>query len=159
MSEDKPTHRRRPRAAPENASAQDNPITDDTTQRRQCTAKAKSTGKRCGVAPIEGGTVCAKHGGSAPQVKDAARRRLNALAEPAVVELEKILKHPGTTDKEKLRAVQLILDRTGHGPSSKFELDPPWQAVVVGVISEDGQQPAEWRQKRYEQYDPDEDDD
>lgn len=43
----------------------------------QCTAKAKTTGKRCGRYAIPGGTVCVNHGGKSPQVKDAAVRRLH----------------------------------------------------------------------------------
>lgn len=43
---------------------------------RQCTALAKSTGRRCNKAPIKGGTTCTVHGGSAPQVRAAAARRV-----------------------------------------------------------------------------------
>ena len=42
----------------------------------QCKAKATSTGERCKVAAIKGGVVCRTHGGSAPQVRSAANRRL-----------------------------------------------------------------------------------
>lgn len=41
----------------------------------QCKATARS-GSRCKRRPIAGGTVCSMHGGKAPQVVDAARRRL-----------------------------------------------------------------------------------
>jgi hypothetical protein len=49
-------------------------------QRRRCTALARG-GERCKLPPIRGGTVCWRHGGNAPQVRNAARRR---LAEAAV---------------------------------------------------------------------------
>lgn len=42
---------------------------------QQCTAKAKSTGKRCARYSIEGGKVCRAHGGASKQAKDAAKRR------------------------------------------------------------------------------------
>lgn len=42
----------------------------------KCTAKAKRTGNRCTSWPVQGGSVCWKHGGSAPQVKAAAARRV-----------------------------------------------------------------------------------
>lgn len=42
----------------------------------QCRAKAKATGKRCQRQASAGGTVCAVHGGRAPQVKRAAALRL-----------------------------------------------------------------------------------
>lgn len=47
-------------------------------QRLRCTAKAKSTGGRCGNWPVSGATVCRIHGGRASQVLAAAKRRLAA---------------------------------------------------------------------------------
>lgn len=46
----------------------------------QCTATSSRSGQRCKRAPIDGGTVCATHGGRAPQVRAAAERRLLAQA-------------------------------------------------------------------------------
>src|SRR5437773_12470807 len=43
---------------------------------KRCTATSKRTGRRCGLARIPGTTVCAKHGGAAPQVRAAAARRV-----------------------------------------------------------------------------------
>lgn len=42
----------------------------------QCTAKSTRTGQRCQRAPIKGSTVCPTHGGRAPNVKAAAKRRI-----------------------------------------------------------------------------------
>lgn len=42
----------------------------------RCTATAKSTGRRCEKTPVRGATVCAKHGGSAPQVRRKAKERV-----------------------------------------------------------------------------------
>ena len=39
-----------------------------------------------------GGTVCATHGGRAPQVQKSARERLAELVEPALKGLQKALK-------------------------------------------------------------------
>jgi len=44
--------------------------------KRQCTGTVASTGERCRNSAIRGGTVCHKHGGSAPQVKAAAAIRV-----------------------------------------------------------------------------------
>jgi hypothetical protein len=44
--------------------------------KRRCSGTASSTGEQCRLPPIRGGTVCHKHGGSAPQVKAAAARRV-----------------------------------------------------------------------------------
>ena len=55
------------------------------------------------------------HGGKAPQVKQNARERLAALAEPAIDALKRALE---TEDiNATIRAAQLILDRTGFGPT------------------------------------------
>lgn len=55
---------------------------------RRCSARSKRSGERCRRAPIVGGTVCTMHGGAAPQVRAAARRRLqNQLARVACWEL------------------------------------------------------------------------
>lgn len=44
--------------------------------REQCTATAHGTGVRCRATADPGATVCRVHGGSAPQVKAAAQRRV-----------------------------------------------------------------------------------
>lgn len=49
---------------------------------RRCTAHSSRTGERCRKAAVLGGTVCENHGGSAPQVRAAAKRR---LAEEAAI--------------------------------------------------------------------------
>jgi hypothetical protein len=43
---------------------------------KRCTATVIKTGERCKRARIPGTTVCATHGGSAPQVRAAAQRRV-----------------------------------------------------------------------------------
>jgi hypothetical protein len=42
---------------------------------RRCTGTSTRSGERCKKAALKGATVCATHGGSAPQVKAAAKRR------------------------------------------------------------------------------------
>lgn len=46
---------------------------------RQCTATNRS-GERCGRASIVGGFVCNQHGGDAPQTREAAKKRILAMA-------------------------------------------------------------------------------
>jgi hypothetical protein len=48
----------------------------DMDESKRCIAMSKRTGRRCGLARIPGTTVCAKHGGAAPQVRAAAARRV-----------------------------------------------------------------------------------
>lgn len=53
---------------------------DTTAPLRQCTAKSKRSGKRCGKTPIVGGTVCHMHGGKIPRVKAKAALRVELRA-------------------------------------------------------------------------------
>jgi hypothetical protein len=77
----------------------------------RCTAKGKHTKKPCQNPAIAGGFVCRMHGGSAPQVKLAAKERLMALQPLAIQTLNNLLK------REEFPTVQLgaakdVLDRT-----------------------------------------------
>lgn len=49
--------------------------------------RIKQNGERCGNWPMHGGTLCAKHGGKAPQIKRAAERRLAVASAGRMVEL------------------------------------------------------------------------
>lgn len=60
-----------------------------------CTGTSKQAKRRCRLRPIPGGTVCAWHGGKAPQVKAAAERRL--LAQQITKDAEATLAHEGIT--------------------------------------------------------------
>lgn len=94
--------------------------------KRQCKAKAKSTGRRCKSPPIHGAVVCRKHGGSAPQVKKKARERFNDLVDPAINILAKAMVEaegrddPVTT--HAMAAAKDILDRAGHKPGLELNL-------------------------------------
>src|SRR5712691_8054800 len=59
----------------------------------RCTATVRSTGERCKRRPHPGAVVCVMHGAAAPQVKDAAARRVQeakalALAKRSVGEVD-----------------------------------------------------------------------
>ncbi len=88
----------------------------------RCTAKARTTGNRCKAYAITGATVCRMHGGSAPQVKEAARRRILELVMPALVGLTDLLHDPDTPPATKLAAVRDILDRAGFKPVQVSEV-------------------------------------
>ena len=51
----------------------------------QCIATSRRSGERCKRHALAGATVCSKHGGSAPQVKAAAARRVEAERAAAAV--------------------------------------------------------------------------
>ncbi|AWY05344.1 hypothetical protein QC999_gp19 [Microbacterium phage Cressida] len=99
------------------------------TQARQCTAKTRQGG-RCRNAPIEGGTVCRMHGGSAPQVKRRAALRLLELVDPAVATLAREMA-TATKSADRQRAANSILDRAGV-----VRRDSPAKEDVYDLVAE-----------------------
>src|SRR3546814_8395156 len=79
------------------------PMDAPTQGRRQCTAKSTTTGERCTKAPIRGGTVCATHGGSAPQVRKKAALRLLELVDQAIAVLAREMVNAAQTDRQSTR--------------------------------------------------------
>lgn len=94
----------------------------DLTESRRCTAKAKRSGTRCARWAILGGKVCPTHGGGAPQVQRSARERLNALVDPALAQLTRLVESPKVLDAVKLAAIRDILDRAGYGKHTRVEV-------------------------------------
>lgn len=102
-------------------------------QRVKCKATiAGSKGQTpCGNYAVPGATVCRFHGGASPQVKRKARERLMDMIDPAVTHLQRIIEKDTTSDADRLRAIQMLLDRTGYGPKSEVTLEAkPWQQMV-----------------------------
>lgn len=87
---------------------------------RRCTATSKRSGQRCRRAAIAGGTVCRAHGGAAPQVRNAARRRLLKAADPAAARLVDALADEDS--RTAVRAADLILRRASVDTTVEFEL-------------------------------------
>jgi hypothetical protein len=87
---------------------------------RRCTAHSSQTGERCKRSAIRGGSVCASHGGRAPQVKKSAKERLAELIEPALDGLHTALKSGEIPSIVK--AAQVVLDRTGFHPTKAVEM-------------------------------------
>jgi hypothetical protein len=104
-------------------------------QRTRCRAHAKHGGQ-CRAWAILGGTVCNKHGGSAPQVKEKARQRLTEMVFPALAQLRKILVAADTSDTDRLRAIKEVLDRTGLTEAQliKLEVSADWTTTFEGVV-------------------------
>lgn len=151
-------------AAPKEA-ADDRPDDDLSWQdgrqpARACSAH-RTNGKPCRKAAINGGTVCATHGGRAPQVKRAARARLENAADRMAKELLKIAVSDDAPDSVKLSAIKDALDRAGLsaktavevevGPNKRFE-------EVLGAMMAGGSR-SESRSRRGEVDDADSDQD
>ena len=57
-----------------------------------------------------------------------ARRVMEALVGPALIEMARIIKDPGAADHVKLAACRDILDRTGFKPVQQLEV------LTIGVV-------------------------
>jgi hypothetical protein len=88
---------------------------------RICRATSKQTGLPCKRIAIPGGHVCVFHGGKSPQVKHAAKERLNALVDPAITELTRLMSE-SDLDPVRLAVAKDILDRTGFKPKERVEV-------------------------------------
>ena len=103
---------------------------------RRCSATARRSGEQCKQASVLGTVppLCKFHGGALPGVKKAAKERLLELVDPALAALHKVLSNPDADDSVKVRAALGILDRTGHGPGSKLEVEvglTKWEQAMV----------------------------
>jgi hypothetical protein len=140
---------------PDGSSATTDLLGQDARERlgetkRRCTATNRN-GQRCGLAPIIGGFVCALHGGKAPQVQAAARARLNALVDPAIARLERIVGGAPPCDKcgrsdadlnpSVIKAIQIVLDRArdaagnGFGPNARVDVNHTHRLEAVANLS------------------------
>lgn len=60
-----------------------------------------------------------------------------SLVEPTLVELQKILTKPTTSDTDRLRAIQIVLDRTGLHAKTDMTIEheiKPWEGLVDGIL-------------------------
>lgn len=98
---------------------------------QRCTAH-RSDGEPCRAYAITGGRVCVYHGGKAPQVREAARKRLEGLVPEALEVLADLAqgkaKHPDTGTAVEVppavraRAAADILSRAGVSAITEVEL-------------------------------------
>jgi hypothetical protein len=99
-----------------------------------CTAH-RTNGTPCKRRPIKGGTVCASHGGRAPQVKEAARRRIEAASDRAAAAIVRLMEDPETPHAVKLAAARDLLDRNDLTGKTAVEVTvKPWEAMLEDIL-------------------------
>ncbi len=100
----------------------------------KCTAH-RQDGKNCKAQAIRGGSVCRVHGGSAPQVRQAATRRLLEALDPAAGELVRIALN-GKVERDRIAAIKELFERAAFGEVKRIEITQlPDQALVAEWIN------------------------
>src|SRR5690606_21776065 len=101
------------------------------------------TGLPCKAYAIHGGNVCVTHGGSAPQVREAARRRLLTDADKAVEELKR-LALSADSEAVRARALDSWLDRVGLKAAEELtvttaeDTNAALDAAIVAALAQRG---------------------
>lgn len=106
----------------------------------RCTAR-KRNGEPCKAMAARGATVCRVHGGSAPQVKATAKRRLDQAAEALTNRLLSFALDQGVSDETALKAVKDALDRAGMAAPKQTDVSVtvrPFEAVLDGLAVDGG---------------------
>lgn len=106
-------------------------------QARRCSAH-RTNGQPCKGWAMLGQNVCSKHGGSAPQSVDAAKRRLLAAADPLMADLIALARNEKLDPSVRLRAIADALDRAGLSAKQSVELTlAPWQEAIHDLIGDE----------------------
>lgn len=109
---------------------------------RQCTARAKHTGKRCRQSPSQGSNVCRYHGSLAPESRRAARWRLevaraliDGVPHPAVVFFQMMLMRWHLSEDESTLVCEIPVDQLGGPEAARSQLGwvTHWQKVMTFV--------------------------
>ncbi|UTM37642.1 hypothetical protein MX572_02085 [Rhodococcus pyridinivorans] len=104
--------------------------------RQPCNAR-RADGEPCGNYAMQGGTVCVKHGGRVPLTRQSAAARLLDLRLRAIGVVDGMLDDESLEPAVRLRAAQLVLDRTGLGPTSRIEHEvgdiKPYERLLTEV--------------------------
>lgn len=112
----------------------------EANAQRRCTAHSSRTGERCrkwAVLGTEPG-ICATHGASTPQVKRAARKRLEEAADRMAAHLLGLAEN-ATSEAIQLGATNSALDRAGLKAPSEVVLsqsDPkPYEQIFERIAT------------------------
>ncbi|MEU0159648.1 hypothetical protein ABZ154_12585 [Streptomyces sp. NPDC006261] len=108
----------------------------DGIREGRCSAR-RTNSQPCGNWPMRGGTVCRKHGGGAPQVRNKAAQRIAEAADPAAAKLVEMLHDKAVPAAVRLGVIKDLLDRAGLKARDTVLLETKkWEAVVEDVVFE-----------------------
>lgn len=123
-------------------------------QQRRC-VRIKRNGDRCGQPAINGTTVCRSHGGTAPQIKAAAKARLEMAADRMAAQLLR-LGTEAESENVQLSATNSALDRAGITKPTQVELGPmepkPYEEIMFDAITTETREESRARRAREQGY-------
>lgn len=99
----------------------------------------------CGAWAMHGSDVCNAHGGNAPQVIAAAKKRLALATENIALAFEQIALDERLPPEVRIKAGKEIMDRAGIRGGVDIELDAPkWQQMLGRMFgtATDDEEPA-----------------
>lgn len=102
---------------------------------RRCTAR-RHNGQPCRRYAARGATVCRTHGGAAPQVQAAAKRRLQQATDALAAQLLNIALDDGAPESVRLAAIRDALDRGGVTAKAEVEVEVgvrPFEQIFAGI--------------------------
>ncbi len=102
-----------------------------------CHAHKADTGQPCKAFAIRGGKVCVYHGGMAPNVRQRAQERLEAMIDPALDRLRQLI-DTADSDSVRLRALELAMDRALGKVTDKLKLSGDQDDPLEIIISRPG---------------------
>jgi hypothetical protein len=109
----------------------------------RCIADNKNGTGRCRRWAIKGGSVCWHHGGSAPQVRQAAARRLESAIDRLLAALLHIAEDEDQPAAVRVAAIKDALDRAGFGARDREltinlrKFEDNIEGIFVDVVSDD----------------------
>jgi hypothetical protein len=106
---------------------------DVESMERRCIGR-HSDGEQCKNAPLRGQRTCRYHGANQASA-EKAQELLDRMVEPVLWELRAIALDPKTSESDRLRAIQMVLDRS-IPRERKVEVSmKPWEVTMQHVFA------------------------
>ena len=112
-------------------------IRDDDGDYIVDTEKVRIT-RPCWNWPMKGMTVCLKHGGGVVRVKKAAVERMAAALDAVTGALVKLALNEKVPPKERIQAINSIMDRVGVRGGTEIDVSTPGYVDVLKGLFEKG---------------------
>lgn len=124
-------------AAHQGGDGKGTPYSEEAMRVPRCVARSSRTGSQCKRPALPGMRVCRNHGGATKASRAKAQELLDRMVEPVLWELRDIALNPARSmsEGERLRAIQMVLDRT-MPKEVKHEVEvKPWEITMQHLFA------------------------